>query len=193
MPWAYASLAERAVSSGVGWRRRHIEKSDVNQQPDPIEIRLASPADAAAIHELLPSLASFEVPESRNPRHLWEGDAVILQEWADGQRPECFVHVASDAGGVLLGASIVSLREELLSHNPSAHLEVIVVSAAAQRRGVATRLLQAAENTARERGARSMSLHVFANNMNARRLYEKAGYDGELMRYIKSFSGDALS
>ena len=30
-----------------------------------------------------------------------------------------------------------------------------------------------------------MTLHVFAVNERARRLYEQAGYDGELMRYIK--------
>ena len=37
----------------------------------------------------------------------------------------------------------------------------------------------------RARGARSMSLHVFSTNMRARAVYERLGYDGELMRYIK--------
>jgi ribosomal protein S18 acetylase RimI-like enzyme len=36
-------------------------------------------------------------------------------------------------------------------------------------------------------------LHVFATNERARRLYERAGFDGELLRYIKRFRDDALS
>lgn len=159
---------------------------------DTVRITLADVVDVAAINDLLPFLASFEVPAGRKPEHLWEGDAQMLREWAEGSRPECFVHIAKDNDGVLLGVSMVSMREELLSHNPSAHLEAIVISGKAQRRGLASKLLQAAEGAARDRGAKSMSLHVFSNNKRARALYEKAGYDGELMRYIKTFTSDAL-
>ena len=52
-------------------------------------------------------------------------------------------------------------------------------------RGIAKALLAMAETAARDLGAGSMSLHVFAVNARARGLYERAGYDGELMRYIK--------
>jgi len=153
----------------------------------------AQPSEHDQILELFPALASFDVPENRNPRHLWEGDADMLRDWAAGTRPDCFVLVARDDGSGLVGAAMVSMREELLSHNPSAHLEAIVVAARAQRRGIASALLQAAEAQAQELGAKSMTLHVFANNERARSLYEKSGYDGELIRYIKSFTGDALS
>ena len=159
---------------------------------DPVQITLAEAADVTEIDRLLPFLASFEVPAGRNPRDLWEGDAQILKEWAEGSRPECFVHVAKDDEGRLLGVSMISMRDELLSHNPSAHLEIIVVAGTAQRRGVASKLLQAAEGAARDQGAKSISLHVFSSNKKARALYEKAGYDGELVRYIKTFTSDAL-
>jgi len=165
----------------------------VSQPPTGVHIAAAEASEHDAILALFPSLASFDVPDRRNPRHLWEGDAVMLKDWAAGKRPDCFVLAARDDAANLLGAAMVSMREELLSHNPSAHLEAIVVAGSAQRMGVATMLLQAAENTARDRGARSMTLHVFASNQRARRLYEKAGYDGELIRYIKPFTGDALS
>lgn len=141
----------------------------------------------------MPFLASFEISQGRNSRHLWEGDAELLREWAGGRRPECFVHSAVAPEGKLFGFTIVSMRDELLSHNPSAHLEAIVVAAEAQRQGVASGLLLAAEEEAQNRGALSMSLHVFASNNKARAMYEKLGYDGELMRYIKPFSSDALS
>jgi ribosomal protein S18 acetylase RimI-like enzyme len=46
-------------------------------------------------------------------------------------------------------------------------------------------LLRAAEAEAIARGAQTMTLHVFSSNKRARGFYERSGYDGELMRYIK--------
>ena len=46
-------------------------------------------------------------------------------------------------------------------------------------------MLTAAEKAAQAEGALTMTLHVFSVNERARGLYERAGYDGELMRYIK--------
>ena len=137
---------------------------------------------------LMPRLADYDVPESRNPEHLWMHDAEMMRRWMVGDA-ECLVHVALDDDGTVLGFTMVSLRPELLSHEPSAHLEAIALDKAAEGRGVAKALLIAAEASAKAHGAESMSLHVFAVNSRARRLYERAGYDGELVRYIKRLDG----
>ena len=142
--------------------------------------------------ELFPRLASFDLPDNRNPEHLWGDDARMLADWASGNRDDCFVYVAKDEDGRVLGVAMLTLKSELLSHAPSAHLEVLVVAANAEGQGVGRSLLAAAEEEARQRGALSMSLHVFACNQRARRVYERAGYDGELIRYIKTFRDDAL-
>lgn len=158
-----------------------------------VRIVAASPADLQGILSLFPRLASFELPNGRNPEHLWGGDADMLRAWAAGRREDCLVNVAADSERSILGATMLTLRSELLSHSPSAHLEVLVVAAGAEGRGVGGALLQRAEAEARENGALSISLNVFANNVRARRVYERAGYDGELMRYIKPFTKDALT
>ena len=148
-----------------------------------VSIRAANTNDAEAMHALLPSLASFEVPTGRNPDHLWHGDRDMLQRWLDGKAPEVFTLVAADDSDAVLGVAIVSMCEEMLSHEPSAHLEVLAVSATAHRQGLGQRLIQSAQSEAKTRGAGSMSLHVFANNHRARALYEKMGFEGELLRY----------
>lgn len=117
----------------------------------------------------------------------------MLREWSLGKHDDCLVYVARDDDGALLGLAMITLREELLSHNASSHLEAIVVAKEAEGRGIGGKLMDAAEGGARERGAKSMSLHVFAKNERARRIYERSGFDGELVRYIKSFSDDALA
>jgi GNAT superfamily N-acetyltransferase len=142
--------------------------------------------------ELFPRLASFDLPDNRNPKHLWADDARMLTDWAAGNRDDCFVLVAKDEEDRVLGVAMVTLKPELLSHAPSAHLEALVVADNAEGQGVGGSLLAAAEEEARQRGALSMTLHVFALNQRARKVYERAGYDGELIRYIKSFCDDAL-
>ena len=52
----------------------------------------------------------------------------------------------------------------------------IIVHEQFRRRGHATRILQLAEDKARELGATRVELHVFGHNHGARTLYEKAGY-----------------
>lgn len=133
---------------------------------------------------LMPRLADFELPESRTPEHLWSDDAKLLRRWLDGKE-ECLVHVAVSDAQQVLGFTLVRLRPELLSHEPSAHLEAIAIDKSAEGCGVARLLLSTAEQSAREQGARSMTLHVFSTNKRATEFYERNDYFGELIRYIK--------
>lgn len=155
---------------------------------DATKIRPAAQADIDSILALMPRLADFDVPARRNPEHLWMSDADVLRAWAKGDRRDCFVQVAESEDGRIAGFSLVSLRPELLSHAPSSHLEAIAVAPGFERQGIGQRLLDAAEREAQQQGAESMTLHVFAVNDRARAMYEKAGFDGELLRYYKPLS-----
>ena len=149
------------------------------------QIREATPDEAEAMLALFPRLADFEIPAQRTAEHLWQGDAALLQAWSRGEAPQCLVWVAVDDDNAILGVALVSLREELLSHEPSAHLEVIVVDERADGQGIGRALVNKAEQVVREQGALTMTLHVFANNTRARQVYERLEYSGELIRYIK--------
>ncbi len=151
------------------------------------KIRNAQSSDGDQMLALMPRLAAFDVPQSRNPEHLWRDDAKLMQSWLDGEAEGCLVQVAVDDAEIL-GFTLVRLRPELLSHAPSAHLEAIAVSEAAQGQGVGLALLNAAEDNARSQGAKSMTLHVFASNTRAREFYERNTYTGELLRYIKDIT-----
>lgn len=150
-------------------------------------IRAATHRDAQGMYALLPLLASFEIPDGRNPDDLWQGDRAMLDRWLDGDAPEAFTLVAADESDAVVGLAIVSLREEMLSHEPSSHLEVLAVSDKVHRQGLGQRLVEQCETEAKVRGAKSMTLHVFANNTRARTLYEKLGFDGEILRCYKPF------
>ncbi|MCP3959804.1 MAG: GNAT family N-acetyltransferase [bacterium] len=152
-------------------------------------IREATPGDLGAIRPLLPRLAAFDLPERRAPEDLWRGDEEMLLKWQEGQEPHLTAHVAVDGGDAILGISVMRLRPELLSSEPSAHLEVLAVAEGAEGQGIGKALVGEAEKAARASGARTMTLHVFGVNRRARGMYEKLGYDGELVRYIKDLDG----
>lgn len=148
-------------------------------------IRPLAPQDLAAMVALLPQLADFEVPPRRNPDDLWTSDAKLLEQVAAAKSEHSFAEVVVNAADEAIGVILVTMREELMSHAPSAHLEAIVVDPQARGLGLGESLLARAEQSAKARGARSLSLHVFANNKRARGLYDKQGYDSELIRAIK--------
>ena len=150
-----------------------------------VQIIPASAEHFDGIVALLPRLADFDVPAHRDATDLWQGDAELLRVWASGQRSDVSVCVAVDETGNVLGVAAASAREELLSHAPSAHLEVLSVAGHAERQGLGHRLLESIEQTMRDKGATGMSLHVFGNNHRARALYAKEGFDEEIIRCFK--------
>lgn len=150
-----------------------------------MKIRDAVATDGDAMLALTPRLAAFDIPEGRNPEHLYKDDAALLQRWLTNDAENCLVQVAVDDDDGVLGFTLTRLRPEALSHEPSAHLEAIAVSAAAEGKGVGKALLDATEANAQAHGARSLTLHVISTNTRARNFYERSGYFGELLRYIK--------
>jgi ribosomal protein S18 acetylase RimI-like enzyme len=148
-------------------------------------IRDAVAGDRDALVALLPRLADFDLPPDRQPEDLWRGDGRLLEQHLAGDTADCFCLVAVDATDAAVGAALIRMQPEPLSHDPAAHLEVLALAPAVEGRGLGRALLDAAETRARQQGARHMTLHVFAGNARARALYERAGYFGEILRYRK--------
>jgi len=148
-------------------------------------IRPATPADEPSVLALMPELASFSIPPRRAPEPLWESDAKLARTVLQGAAPASFLDVLVTPEHRVVGLVLVTLRPELLSKAPSAHLEAIVVHPDVQRQGWGRRLMAHCEARVRRLGARSLTLHVFDRNARAKALYVSEGYDLELIRAVK--------
>lgn len=91
---------------------------------------------------------------------------VPLEEEYDGRDDEA-THLVAVRDGRVVGTCRLLAEGELL------RLGRMAVARDARRQGIASRLLEAAEGVARERGARAMTLHA---QVDALPLYEQAGY-----------------
>lgn len=90
-------------------------------------------------------------------------------------RPECVL--VAEVGGVPVGWVVV--RERYPRLDSAAHVKQIrglAVTPRFQRLGVGQRLVMAAVELARARGARRLTLSVLGANGTARRLYERCGF-----------------
>jgi ribosomal protein S18 acetylase RimI-like enzyme len=147
--------------------------------------RPANSKDYDALLMLLPQLADFEIPIRRDAPDLWQGDAELLKSVLDKKTSVTFADVAIDDNDKIYGIILITIQEEMLSHRPSAHLEAIVVAPTARGQGLGRRLLERAEERVAEIGAKSLTLHVFANNVRARSLYRAQDFEEEMLRCIK--------
>ncbi|HCD26623.1 MAG TPA: hypothetical protein DER02_03825 [Gammaproteobacteria bacterium] len=150
-----------------------------------LTLRAARPEDLNRIIELLPQLADFDIPEQRQPQQLWQGDAALATAILTGENEQSFIHLAVTEDDQIGGFVIITLRPEMLSEAPSAHLETIIVGPQFRGIGLGRRLLQHTESEVRARGAGSLTLHVFRRNERAHSLYQSFGFDDEMIRAIK--------
>ena len=149
-------------------------------------IRTGRQSDLQALLALVPGLADFPLPANRQPEHLWAADAALLRQHFAGETAHSRVLVAAaNVGDAVFGFALFTLGKEMLSGEPSAHLEAIVVAAAGRGQGLGRALLAQVERLAVQEGARSLTLHALSTNQRARGLYESVGFDAELIRYSK--------
>ena len=148
-------------------------------------VRKAIEADEPQILTLLPYLADFDYPPKRDSTDLWSGDVVTAKAILTGKTDASFIDVVTDRNDQIVGLMMVTLRDEMLSHAPSAHLEAIALAPSARGTGLGKRLMKHCETRVRELGAASLTLHVFNRNERARSLYASEGFDEELIRAIK--------
>lgn len=113
-------------------------------------------------------------PGSGFPSFQHDRDTQFFNE---RRRPEGFLVVV--LGGRIVGYAAV---REKIPFAEGAHVQAVwglVVDPAVRRQGIASALLTGAEELARSRGARKLSLHVLGSNTAALALYERRGYTVE--------------
>ena len=151
-----------------------------------IDTRAATTEDAKAIETLLPRLAAFDpLPPGRERDDLWRPDLNGLRAWAAGDAPCTSVRVAT-RGEEIVGAGIVTYGDDRFSGDLNAHLLAIVVAPSVDGNGVGQRLMSELGTEARQHGAATMSLNVFATNERARSLYARLGFHEEMIRAVRT-------
>lgn len=141
----------------------------------PLEVRVrpARPADDAALLEL--ETASWTA-ESGFPSTI-ESISARAAFFSLDNPPEA--HLVAELDGRIAGYVRLKPPTCLPENAHVVQVQGLAVHSSARRRGIATALLAASEQRAREQGARKLSLRVLSSNRSAIRLYERLGFERE--------------
>lgn len=155
----------------------------------PFTIRLATSADAEAIRPLWQSVddlhraalpALFQTPPDSWP------DIEIVETLIAG--PDSAIYVAESEGVVVGFVTPLLMRRPETPIRPArtfVEIDNMAVNPAHQRRGIGRALMAAAKDWAKDHGAKSIDLNVYAFNDPASRLYEMSGFTPMLHRLTK--------
>lgn len=150
-----------------------------------MQIRRATPVDAAAICALVPRLTtSFVPPPWRKPAAMTATDLDVIGEAIRSNTEDPSVFVA-ERDGVIAGFVHVRSLEDYYRRCNHGHVADLVVAEGHEGQGIATALLERAEEWTRAQGYDWMTLGVFEQNARAERLYHKLGFRRDVIRMLK--------
>ncbi|HET9445246.1 MAG TPA: GNAT family N-acetyltransferase [Steroidobacteraceae bacterium] len=150
----------------------------------PFIIRPASPRDESAVLALVPRLRAFESSQTlREPEALDAGELRTLRRFFAGDPTGAVLWVAEDEGAVV-GMAYAERATDYFTQETHGHLGILAVAEHAEGRGIGKALLATVEQWSREAGFRFLSLNVFAENVRALGVYERAAYRADFVRYV---------
>ncbi len=137
----------------------------------PVEVRVARASDEAQLARL--DKISWS-PKSGFPSVIQQAGSVFFLTESP---PQAFLVAVID--GAVVGYIRLGSPLPLPENAHVIGVLGLAVAPEARRRGVATALLAAAEERARSRGVRKLSLRTFSTNPDAIRLYTRCGFQRE--------------
>jgi len=152
-----------------------------------MRIRKAMPEDAPFIAQHAHRMLDFKLPDWRaNEKDIMvKADINHLTKALQASDENDAMFIAEDESNKPLGFVLVNMQTDYFTGEEHAHVNDIVVTKDAEGKGAGKLLLAKADEWAKEKNARWITLNVFDENFRARKVYEKAGYKIEWIKYLK--------
>ena len=153
-------------------------------------IRDARTSDLRAVLDLVPRLRAFGSQPLRDDRDLDRAERDALTRAFDVLPLGAALFVAERAGmeSLIAGVAYAETATDYFTRERHAHLAILAVSPEMEGQGVGRALMEAVEAWGLRLGYRMVTLNVFAANERARRVYERAGYSPDTIRYAKEIA-----
>lgn len=151
-----------------------------------VRIRAPRPGDREQILALVPRLRAFGPPPLRPIEDLDRAETEAIEKALDSPPAGSVVLVAeSETMPGVAGIAYIETHPDYFTKEYHAHLAILSVAGNAEGHGVGRALLEAVDDWTRARGYRFVTLNVFGGNERARRVYERAGYQVDAVKYLK--------
>ncbi len=150
-----------------------------------IHVRPCLPADHKYISALITRFSEFPLPDWRSADEIDRTNQLSLQKALEEPERDAAILVAEDDTQGPVGFIHLQTQIDYFSGERHGYISDVAVSKSVEGRGVGRLLLEAAESWARSNGYRLLTLYVFAANARARQVYERDGFQPEVIKYVK--------
>lgn len=150
-----------------------------------LQIRNAVADDLAFLVETVARIAEFGETAWRDRATMIATDVKNIEQELLAPLPGSVILIAENADAVPLGFIHLTIERGYYSEREQVHIGDLAVAQAGEGQGAGAALLQAGENWAREHGFEQLNLNVFVQNARARKLYERMGFEADIIRYVK--------
>ncbi|TAJ41512.1 MAG: GNAT family N-acetyltransferase [Reyranella sp.] len=150
-----------------------------------IELRTARPEDRDFLQALSPRLSSVPGPAWHDLAAMEGFQARYMAATFAAADDSSQTLIAWSSEGRRLGYVHMRPAKDGVTEEPCGYVSLLAVDKDAEGSGVATRLMAAAEDWARARGYRFLSLDVFADNRRAVDFYKRGSFEAETLRMVK--------
>jgi GNAT superfamily N-acetyltransferase len=150
-----------------------------------ISIRPATPDDTAFILSLVPRFVEFKLPKGRRKRECAAAIQADIERALRSPEEEAAFFISEAEPGERTGFLHLQVMRDFFAGSRNGHISDLAVADGHDGHGIGRALLDHAEQWARGHQCERLTLAVFPGNARARALYERAGFDGDLLRMQK--------
>lgn len=151
-----------------------------------IRIRDYRPSDREFILSLVSRFSEFTLPEWRQREEIDGTNLASIERALEALKPDSAIYIAENENGTPAGFIHLQTETDYFRDEKYGYISDLAVDEPFEGQGIGRLLLKAAEDWARTNSYQLLALYVFAGNTRARQVYEKYGFQQEVIKYVKA-------
>lgn len=156
-----------------------------------IQIRTMTLADKDILLELVKRLSEFELVPWRSSEKIDSANIGYVKDSIEDADSGDTIYVAEDdQAGRIVGFIRLQTEKDYFTKEKHGYVANLAVDSDYEGQGIGRLLLAAGEAWAKENSYNQLGLHVFVENTRARMIYEKYGFQEDIIKYVKVLEPD---
>jgi ribosomal protein S18 acetylase RimI-like enzyme len=151
-----------------------------------VRIRDYTPSDTQFILSLVSRFSEFDLPEWRQREEIDGTNRSSIGQALTHLNPDSAIFIAEDENGIPAGFVHLQTETDYFRNDKYGYISDLAVDERFEGQGIGRLLLKSAEDWTRAKGYRLLALYVFSGNARARQLYERYGFEQEVIKYVKA-------
>jgi len=150
-----------------------------------IHIRTFKPTDSEFILSLVTRFSEFTLPDWRSINEIDSANHALLLKSIQTPEPDSIIFIAEDENASPVGFIHLQTQTDYFNGEKHGYISDLAVEKSFEGKGVGKLLIHEAEEWAIQKGYHILTLYVFSGNTHAQHLYEKRGFEEEVIKYVK--------